>query len=320
MPLIVPPVPMPATNAVIRPLGLLPQLRAGALVVRERVVRVGVLVRAPRARGVGDLLARHRVVRARILGRDGGRADQHLGAVRAKDVDLLGADLVGHREDALVAPLSGHDREPDTGVAAGRLHDGAARPELSLALGGFDHDLRDPVLHRAARIDVFELGVDGAGDALGDLREPDQRRVADQLRKRFNDYGHLDAPPFGRDRRFVLRPGASVEQCRIAQRITSVSIRGFSLARSRRWRHVSALDLRLLGRLGGAGLLAGALALFALKALPHWNTAGGTVMVAVSILTALGGSLRYARDGPKRPPPPAWSSPPGRTSPSASAG
>ena len=36
----------------------------------------------------------------------------------------------------------------------------------------------------------------------------------------------------------------------------------------RRWKRVSALDLRLLGRLGGAGLLAGAVALFALMALP----------------------------------------------------
>jgi diguanylate cyclase (GGDEF)-like protein len=52
---------------------------------------------------------------------------------------------------------------------------------------------------------------------------------------------------------------------------------------------VSALDLRLLGRLGGAGLLFGALALFALKALPHWATAGGNLTVAVSIATALGG-------------------------------
>ncbi len=63
----------------------------------------------------------------------------------------------------------------------------------------------------------------------------------------------------------------------------------FAGARTGRWRHVSALDLRLLGRLGGAGLLAGGVALFALKALPHWGTPGGTITLVVSVVTALGG-------------------------------
>jgi diguanylate cyclase (GGDEF)-like protein len=52
---------------------------------------------------------------------------------------------------------------------------------------------------------------------------------------------------------------------------------------------MSALDLRLLGRLGGAGLLAGAVALFALMALPHWGTAGSGLTVAVAVASAIGG-------------------------------
>lgn len=52
---------------------------------------------------------------------------------------------------------------------------------------------------------------------------------------------------------------------------------------------MSALDLRLLGRLGGAGLLTGALALFALMGLPHLDRAGSPVTVAVSIAAAIGG-------------------------------
>ncbi len=52
---------------------------------------------------------------------------------------------------------------------------------------------------------------------------------------------------------------------------------------------MSALDLRLLGRLGGAGLLTGAVALFALRALPDLDTAGSRVTVAVSVSAALGG-------------------------------
>ena len=52
---------------------------------------------------------------------------------------------------------------------------------------------------------------------------------------------------------------------------------------------MSALDLRLLGRLGGAGLLAGAVALFALMALPHWETTAAGLTIGVSIASAIGG-------------------------------
>jgi diguanylate cyclase (GGDEF)-like protein len=54
---------------------------------------------------------------------------------------------------------------------------------------------------------------------------------------------------------------------------------------------MSALDLRLLGRLGGAGLLAGAVALFALSAVPHWETTGSGVTIGVCLATAAGGVL-----------------------------
>ena len=54
---------------------------------------------------------------------------------------------------------------------------------------------------------------------------------------------------------------------------------------------MSALDLRLLGRLGGAGLLAGAVALFALMALPHWDRAGDGWTIAVCLATAIGGII-----------------------------
>ncbi len=52
---------------------------------------------------------------------------------------------------------------------------------------------------------------------------------------------------------------------------------------------MSALDLRLLGRLGGAGLLAGAVALFVLTAVPRWDSGSAAVTITVAILTAIGG-------------------------------
>ena len=109
-----------------RAVGLLPDLRAGLLVVRLRVRQVVVLIRLP---GVGDFLLearRHRIVRARILRIDVGRADDDLGAERLQRVDLLLRLLVGRREDALVALDDGGDREAHAGVAGRAFDDRAA--------------------------------------------------------------------------------------------------------------------------------------------------------------------------------------------------
>ena len=52
---------------------------------------------------------------------------------------------------------------------------------------------------------------------------------------------------------------------------------------------MNVLDLRLLGRLGGTGLLAGALASLLLVVLPRWGTAAGSIGVVVVILAASAG-------------------------------
>ena len=66
--------------------GLLPDLGSGLLVVRLRVRQVVVLVRLPGVRHFALEPRRHRVVRARILGIDVGRADDDLGAERLQRV------------------------------------------------------------------------------------------------------------------------------------------------------------------------------------------------------------------------------------------
>ena len=93
-----------------------------------------------------------------MLGRDGGRADHDLGAVGLEHVALVLADLVGAHEDAVVALLLGHHRQPDAGVAGGRLDDRAAGLELAGRLGRLDHPRRDAVLHRPAGVEVLDLG------------------------------------------------------------------------------------------------------------------------------------------------------------------
>jgi hypothetical protein len=102
---------------------------------------------------------------------DGRRRDHDLGAVRAQHRDLLLAHLVRHDEDAAVALSRGRDGEADAGVAGGRLDDRAARLELPVALGLLDHREPDPVLDRAAGVEVLELGEDAG---VAGRREPVQ--------------------------------------------------------------------------------------------------------------------------------------------------
>ena len=160
---------------------LLPDLRPGQRVVRLGVRHVRVLIRLVAA---GDLLGEAVGDRVVALGRvvlDRGRRDHDLGAVRAQKRDLLLAHLVGHDEDAAVALDRGADREPDAGVAGGRLDDRPARLELPFALGRLDHRQADPVLHRAARVQVLELREHVRAARRRELRQADDRRRADEL-------------------------------------------------------------------------------------------------------------------------------------------
>ncbi len=172
------------------PVRLLPQLRTGGLVVRTGVVRVAVLVGLPGA-GLAREAVGHVVVRVRVLGVDGGRADHDLGAVRAHHVDLVHGHLVRADEDALVALLLGHDGESYTRVAAGRLHDGATGLEGSALLGGLDHPYGDPVLHGSAGIEVLDLRKDGGLQAFGHTVELHQRGVADEADHRVVELHHV---------------------------------------------------------------------------------------------------------------------------------
>ena len=134
--------------------------------------RAGNLRRKP----VGDA-----VVRLGGLGGNVRRRDHDVGAVRAKQVDLLARHLIGHHENAAVAANRGGHRQAAAGVAAGRLDDRSARLEQSLALGGVEHGDRGPVLYAAAGIHVFDLREYEAGRAVDDLVQPYERRVTDRL-------------------------------------------------------------------------------------------------------------------------------------------
>ncbi len=129
------------------------------------------------------------VVALRVLRGDGHRAHHDLGAVRLEQRDLLRRHLVGHHEHAAVAALGGDDGQPDTGVAAGRLHDRAARLEQPVALGGEDHLQCRAVLGRPAGVRGLHLHGQHAGDLfdLADAAQAHERRVPDQVDDRLGD-------------------------------------------------------------------------------------------------------------------------------------
>jgi hypothetical protein len=149
--------------------------------VRLGIGHVRVLVGLESA---GDLLGeavRHGVVGLRRVRLDRRRADHDLGSVGAQHRDLLLAHLVGHHEDAPVPLLRGCDGEADAGVAGRGLDDRAAGLQLAFPFGLLDHREADPVLDRAAGIDVLQLGEESRLDACADRVETDDRRVADEL-------------------------------------------------------------------------------------------------------------------------------------------
>src|SRR2546430_2018711 len=161
--------------------GLRPDLGTGLQIVRLRIGHVRVLIRLEAAR---DLLCEpigDGVIGLRRIRLDRSWADHDLGSVRAEHRDLLLAHLVGHHEDAAVALLRGGDREAHARVAGGGLDDRAAGLELALGFGLLDHNKPDPVLDRAAGVEVLELGQDLRLDVATERVEPDDRCVADEL-------------------------------------------------------------------------------------------------------------------------------------------
>ncbi len=120
-----------------------------------------------------------------MVGRDRGRAHHDLCPVSAEQCDLLRSHLVGHDEDAPVAPAGGHDRKPDPGVPRGSFHDRGSGLEQPLPLGVLDHRYRRAVLYAPAGVELLELCEELARQVPRGPVEPDERGAADQVEKRF---------------------------------------------------------------------------------------------------------------------------------------
>lgn len=115
--------------------------------------------------------------------------------LRAKgfqQVSAFDAHRVGHRQDQSVFANGGDERQADSGVAAGRLDDDAARFEQAFFLCVVDHGQRYAVFHAAGRIEIFEFCNDPGGKVVfaAVLVQFEQRSVADQIGQSFGNFFH----------------------------------------------------------------------------------------------------------------------------------
>jgi hypothetical protein len=171
-PVIVPPVPMPATNAATWPSV---SFQTSSAVVRRWIS--GFASDEDRAVLLAELLGLgHRALHALAA-----RREHQLRAVGAQQPATLLAHRLRHREDDAVAAGGAHEGEGDPGVAARRLDDRPARLQLPRRLGRVDHRDADAVLHAARRVVELQLGGHRGARALGEPVQAHQRCVADQL-------------------------------------------------------------------------------------------------------------------------------------------
>ena len=131
----------------------------------------------------GNLLSLHYVIIGMVRG-DCRRRDHHLGAKRLQQSNLLLRHFVGHSKDAAIALQCGGDCQTDSGVSAGAFHDGAARPQLALALGLLDDGQPDPILYRTARIDILRLAIDRRSESGSHPGQADEWSPTNGLQNR----------------------------------------------------------------------------------------------------------------------------------------
>ena len=94
----------------------------------------------------------------------------------------LGRDVLGHAQPHAVAARGADHRVGDAGVARRGVEQDLVARQRARPLAVGNHPRRRPVLHRAARVLPLGLGVElDVAQARLEARQPDQRRISDQI-------------------------------------------------------------------------------------------------------------------------------------------
>ncbi|MNM79295.1 hypothetical protein D3C81_912220 [compost metagenome] len=158
-------------------LGLLPDFRASAVVVRDRVVTIGKLIEhQATAFGLQLLGQVAGAFHALVLGHQ----DQ-LGAVGGHRRLAFGGGVVRHDQDHLVTLDRRRHGQGDTGVAGGGLDQRVTGFDLAAQFGAGDHRQSRTVLDRASRIVAFELEQQRIAGFSGEALQANQGRIADAI-------------------------------------------------------------------------------------------------------------------------------------------
>mmetsp|Transcript_56339 Transcript_56339/g.98919 ORF Transcript_56339/g.98919 Transcript_56339/m.98919 type:complete len:270 (-) Transcript_56339:34-843(-) len=202
---------------------LLDDLLGGAIVVRERVSRVDVLIQNMAVQLLGEARRQEDV---RVLSIPGGlgRCTQDLSAKALHGVYLLSRHLLRETDDHLVALQGGSQGEADAGVAAGGLNQHVARLDAAALLRLLDHALANTVLDGASGIEELHLRQQLALDVeeLRKARHAHHGREADQVKSRVAN--------------LRIRPGAGIladcelHEVRLERRIPTIVGRRRDLA------------------------------------------------------------------------------------------
>ena len=168
------------TKCVIRPSGLLPYLVGGAMIVRQPVGVVGILVCIKILVG----MLRHDLARLddRAVGALGRIGVDNLSPVSLENSLAFDRDIGRHAQSHAKTAGCAQHGVGDSGVSAGRIKQALAAVHLAAA-EGFLHDVgRRAVLHRAAGIRPFGLAVNlGVRHIGANTLQSQQRRVANPL-------------------------------------------------------------------------------------------------------------------------------------------
>ena len=124
-----------------------PYLRAGGLIVRYRIRQVVVLVRIIGIFGFPSDPLGHRIIGARVLGRDRSRAHNDFGTDSTQNINLFPGLLVSQGKNTTITLGNRSKRQPHAGISGSPLNNRSPWLQVAPGLGILNHFDSHPVLH-----------------------------------------------------------------------------------------------------------------------------------------------------------------------------